>query len=107
MQLLINSGKAKGRVGKVAERRLVIGRGPMWQLRLHSNGVSHCHTELKLIGTVPLIVDLGIASRTRVDGQALRGPAVLRNGDRIPLQNNGGTVFGSPLHRFSGDSVDE
>jgi pSer/pThr/pTyr-binding forkhead associated (FHA) protein len=85
MQLLVNSGKAKGSFLKVTGPRLLIGRGPECQLRPHSDEVSQRHAELKIVAGIAVLFDLGSASGTRVNGQKLTGPASLRTGDRIEI----------------------
>lgn len=85
MQLVVNTGKAKGRCIRVTGPHYVIGRSPECQLRPQSDQVSPRHAELKVIAGIVVISDLGSASGTRVNGQRLRGPASLRTGDRIEI----------------------
>jgi pSer/pThr/pTyr-binding forkhead associated (FHA) protein len=85
MQLVVNRGKAKGQFVTVAGPHFLIGRGPECQLRPLSDEVSRRHAELKIIAGMAVIVDLGSTSGTRVNGQALTGPASLRTGDVIEI----------------------
>ena len=85
MQLIINSGKAKGKLIKVTGPRVLIGRGSECQLRPLSEEVSTLHAELKIQTDAATIRDLGSASGTRVNGEKLLGAATLRNGDRIEI----------------------
>lgn len=85
MQLVINNGRAKGRSITVTGPRFLIGREPECQLRPLSDEVSRRHAELKVVGGVAVIVDLGSEAGTRVNGQRLTGAAAVRNGDRVEI----------------------
>src|SRR5262245_27663118 len=85
MRLMINSGKAKGRIINVAGARLLIGRDPECQLRPICDEVSRRHAELKVVAGIPVVVDLGSTAGTRLNGQRLTSPATVRNGDRVEV----------------------
>lgn len=85
MQLLVNSGKAKGKRIEVSGPRFLIGRGSECQLRPQSPVVSQRHAELKIIAGITVLIDLDSANGTRVNGQRLAGCSTIRNGDRIEI----------------------
>src|SRR5689334_13331476 len=85
MQLVVNTGKAKGKSINVTGSRYLIGRSRECQMRPQSEEVSQRHAELKIISGIVVLVDLGSESGTQVNGQRLTGPASLRNGDRIGI----------------------
>jgi predicted component of type VI protein secretion system len=85
VQLVVNTGKAQGKFINVTGSRFLIGRGPECQLRPQSEEVSPRHAELKIFADIAVLIDLGSANGTRVNGQTLRGPASLRTGDRIEI----------------------
>jgi pSer/pThr/pTyr-binding forkhead associated (FHA) protein len=85
MQLVVNTGKAQGKFINVTGSRLLIGRDPECQLRPLSEEVSPLHAELKIFADIAVLIDLGSANGTRVNGRTLKGPASLRTGDRIEI----------------------
>ncbi len=64
---------------------LIVGRGPTCQVTIDDPMLSRRHVRIDLRGSEPAIEDLGSRNGTQLNGQPLRGRAVLRDGDRIRL----------------------
>ena len=82
-RLVCVAGPDLGRVFRVRDATLVIGRAGA--IRLQASDVSRSHARIKTSRDGTLIEDLGSANGTYVNGVALRAPSPLRIGDRIQL----------------------
>lgn len=74
-----------GRRVVVPSRGAVLGRSRECDVVLDDSSVSRRHAELRPQGSDWTIQDLGSTNGVRVNGRALRGVRVLRDGDRVEL----------------------
>lgn len=65
--------------------RLTIGRSPRSDLVIDDRFTSRLHAELKAIGDLVWVVDLGSANGTRVNGKRIEVPVSLGPGDHIQI----------------------
>jgi hypothetical protein len=68
--------------------RTVVGRGSDADIRLDDPNISRQHMQFQVDGGEWAISDLGSTNGTRVNGQGVRGPTLLRSGDTIELGNS-------------------
>ena len=61
----------------------VIGRDANARFQIEHPTVSRQHAEVHRSGATVVLVDLGSANGTRVNGRALDGPTTLRDGDQL------------------------
>lgn len=73
------------RIAAPTQRELVVGSAPGSDMLLDDPTVSPRHAALRRTEAGWLIRDLGSYGGTRVNGQRLRGEALLRPGDRVEL----------------------
>jgi len=64
-----------------------IGRAPQNEIVMDVRGVSRFHAQLKRVGTVWTIEDLGSTNGTYADGKMLQAPYHLKHGDQIYICN--------------------
>ena len=69
----------------VTREEFVIGRGPDCDLRLPEDDVSRHHCSIHSPGDEPLLLDLGSANGTSLNGQRIRSQSVLHSRDEIML----------------------
>jgi DNA-binding winged helix-turn-helix (wHTH) protein len=74
---------AVGRQFPLAEGTMVIGRANDAAVRIDSAGVSRHHARIVVSGDEARVEDLGSKNGTFVDGKAVSGPCLLRDGDEI------------------------
>ncbi|HEX2909300.1 MAG TPA: FHA domain-containing protein [Chloroflexia bacterium] len=68
-----------------ADRQVLIGRSEANDLRLFDPSVSRRHARLFFEANHYLLTDLGSANGTRLNGQEISEPVVLRSGDRLQI----------------------
>ncbi len=83
--LIVLAGKSVGRMHRISEGEMIIGRDDAATIRLDDDGVSRRHAQLicKLDGTVA-VVDLGSTNGTWVEGQRINYHE-LEDGERIQI----------------------
>jgi len=83
--LIVLAGRSVGRMHRIIEGEMVIGRDDQATIRMDDDGVSRRHAQLicKLDGTVA-IVDLGSTNGTWVEGQRVTYHE-LKDGERIQI----------------------
>jgi two-component system, cell cycle response regulator len=82
--LVFLAGGDAGRMIRV-DRELTLGRGARATVQLSGDGVSRAHARLYRDGASTLIEDLGSTNGTQVNGETIRAPRRLRDGDKIQL----------------------
>ncbi len=92
--LYVLEGPDKGRVLKIADEVVLLGRGSD-QVPLTDQTVSRRHAELKPVNGAWILRDLHSANGTTVNGARVEQPVRLKHGDRIQL--------GETLLMYSGD----
>jgi pSer/pThr/pTyr-binding forkhead associated (FHA) protein len=75
----------QGREIAVSSQEFVIGRGQDCDLRLADDDVSRHHCSIHSSGDEPLLLDLGSANGTYLNGRRVRSQSVLASGDQIAL----------------------
>lgn len=88
--LVAYAGAALGRVFPIVPGDMLVGRAPDAAVALLDSEVSRQHARLLLAEGGVEVEDLGSTNGTRVNGDLLQGPALLRAGDRLEV---GGHVF--------------
>jgi two-component system, cell cycle response regulator len=82
--LIVLAGSGVGEMHKIGGER-VLGRGREAQLRFLDDGISRVHCRVYRQGDKLLVEDCGSRNGTFCNGQQLRGPRVLRDGDKIQI----------------------
>jgi diguanylate cyclase (GGDEF)-like protein len=88
--LVAYAGAALGRVFPLAPGEMILGRAPDAAVALLDSEVSRHHARLRLVAGGLEVVDLDSTNGTRVNGDLLQAPVLLRGGDRLEV---GGHVF--------------
>lgn len=88
--LLVLSGTSLGKMLKLSGVSTVIGRSPQATLPLDDEGVSRHHVSLSQTDDGVVAEDLNSKNGTLLNGEPLRAPRRLKNGDRIQI---GATVL--------------
>jgi len=81
-KLTFRNGPVAGHEIELAAR-LLVGRGPLAELSLDEPSVSRRHAAVFQSGEGYMVEDLGSGNGTRLNGQRLRQPALLRDGDEV------------------------
>ncbi len=90
-KLIVESGKAAGRVIPISRPRFTIGREPGCDLRFNTNSVSRLHARIENRGDRVVLRDLGSTNGTVLNGRLLRDQEVtLAHADLFEI---GGTRF--------------
>lgn len=87
VQLIVVQGKPEGKTIPLLGPRFKIGRGETCNLRPGSELVSREHAEFSVTEDTVSVQDLGSRNGTLVNGKALTGAAVLKNGDLVTVGN--------------------
>jgi len=96
----------RGRAFPVPPAGLLLGRGAGSDLRLQTPGAGDEHARIEVRGTDFVIVDLGTATGTFVDGQPLRGGSrTLRSADRITIGDDVLRFAAGHDHHASGETT--
>ncbi len=86
VRLVVEVGKAKGRVVEIRAARFVIGRDERCQLRPNDEAVSRVHAVIEQRGGRVAIRDVGSTSGTILNGRTLRDEAAeVSHGDRLQV----------------------
>jgi diguanylate cyclase (GGDEF)-like protein len=88
--LVAYAGAALGRVFPIAPGEMIMGRAPDAAVALLDSEVSRHHARLRLVEGGVEVEDLDSTNGTRVNGDLLHAPVLLRAGDRLEV---GGHVF--------------
>jgi anti-anti-sigma factor len=86
VRLVVDVGKAKGRVVEIRAAKFVIGRDERCQLRPNDEAVSRLHAVIEQRGGRVAVRDLGSTSGTILNGRMLRDEtADIAHGDRLQV----------------------
>ena len=99
--LIVISGPHVGRMYKIENNDVVLGRSPKTDLQLNDVGVSRKHARLKREGEDVFVEDLESANGTFINGRKVGGAYQLQDGDKITLGTT--TILKFPYH----DKLDE
>lgn len=89
MRLIFNDENGKPRVELVEKDKFVIGRHSECDLCLCLSELSRKHLQIERFGTIFVASDLGSSNGTTLNGEKLREPVALKNGDVL---NCGGVL---------------
>lgn len=84
-ELIIKTGKQRGKTIQLPASEIVIGRDEDCRIRLEANGVSRRHCFMKNSPNGWLIEDLGSRSGTFLNGARLDKKLLLKSGDMIAI----------------------
>lgn len=84
-ELKILGGKHQGKLIPLSTKKFLVGREQDCHLRPNSDLVSRHHCVFSIDDYAVRLRDLGSTNGTRVNGEALRGEAILKAGDRIGI----------------------
>lgn len=82
----VRSGPQKGTHFELTQDRLFVGRagrGQRWDITLQDRAVSRPHAEITREGSAFTLTDLDSANGTLVNGELIRNPYLLQDGDAI------------------------
>ena len=108
VQVKFLSGARAGQVDAFQKAYLALGRHPLSDVRFDADrdlDVSSQHAAIIRQGDAFVVRDLGSKNGTLVNGQAVSGDAVLRNGDVIRLGKNGPSIEFQALDVDGSDDV--
>jgi DNA-binding response OmpR family regulator len=91
--LLIQDADGSFHEQPLAAERVVLGRDPQCDIVLPGRLVSRQHAVISRVGQIYTLEDLGSRNGTAINGDALAGPHVLHDGDRIELGGIGRLTF--------------
>jgi DNA-binding response OmpR family regulator len=91
--LLVQQPDSSLREVPLPGERAVLGRAPECDIVIEGRLISRQHAAITRRGAAYTIEDLGSHNGTSVNGQPLRGPWTLRDGDRIELGGMGWMIF--------------
>jgi pSer/pThr/pTyr-binding forkhead associated (FHA) protein len=77
----------------VTREEFVIGRGQDCDLRLADDDISRHHCSIHSSGAESVLLDLGSANGTYLNGQRIRSQSTLQSRDRIDLGNHSFVVL--------------
>lgn len=95
-QLVIRSGPTLGKVFKLDQPSMVIGRDTKAEISILDGEISRRHARLTLHADKYYIEDLGSTNGSKVNGQPLYAPHLLRPGDVISLGDSLTLAFEMP-----------
>jgi pSer/pThr/pTyr-binding forkhead associated (FHA) protein len=81
--LHFGEGALAGTVIRIEHDVATIGRRDDNAYVIPDARVSRIHAELRKEGNAVIVTDLGSSSGTKVNGEPINGPAVIRHGDRV------------------------
>ena len=93
VELIIQSGKLKGKRLVLPAKEMIVGRDEDCDLRIASSLVSRKHCVLKNSAEGILVTDLSSQNGTHVNDIPISEPTLLREGDTLRI---GATVFAIP-----------
>ena len=79
------SGRAMGKVYRLGDGTMVIGRSEKAFIQIEDDGISRKHAEVTQIDGTYVLTDLGSTNGTMHNGVRVAEPVTLRDGDRIRL----------------------
>ena len=80
-ELIIKTGKQRGKTIPLPDSEIVIGRDENCRIRLEANGISHRHCCLKKTANGWMIEDLGSRNGTFLKGERIEKELLLKYGD--------------------------
>lgn len=83
--VVLEPASLRGGVLGVREDNLVIGRAPSCNLVLSDQYVGRKHAALRLVGPHVYVEDLGSNAGTKINGNSITEPTLLRDGDLVAL----------------------
>jgi S1-C subfamily serine protease/pSer/pThr/pTyr-binding forkhead associated (FHA) protein len=95
VELRITSGSRAGQRDLLEKSVISIGRNPLSDVRFHPEqdpDVSGKHAEIRILGEVATLHDLGSTNGTFVNGERLAAPRALTSGDRLGFGAEGPVV---------------
>lgn len=93
-ELIVQSGKLKGKRLMLPSKEMVVGRDDDCDLRIASSLVSRKHCILKNSAEGIIVTDLGSQNGTHVNDIPITEPTLLREGDQLRI---GATVLAVPM----------
>lgn len=99
--VIVIAGPHTGRMFKLEQNEIVLGRSPKVEMQLQDVGISRTHARLYQVGNSVFVEDLQSANGTFLNGQQLVMSQQLQDGDKITLGSS--TILKFTYH----DKLDE